>query len=200
MTSNSNDIIRLNVGGQHFITTRTTLLCKSKDLYLRKCFVLILILHNRSRSVEKSFWDRKSDSIWFAFLIYLRDAGHVMVDLQSNDENNDDEALFRRLRTDADFFGLQGLVSYCDTKLSVMMYDKELEETYYDYCQNSDCVSPGPGWRLYKYIPSIYNSTGDRRVEGGKFIFEMTTHTSNPNDSIGYHHRATAARNNEMTH
>ena len=91
VASNSNDIIRLNVGGQHFITTRTTLLCKSKDLYLRKCFVLILILHNRSRSVEKSFWDRKSDSIWFAFLIYLRDAGHVMVDLQSNDKNNDNE-------------------------------------------------------------------------------------------------------------
>ena len=73
------------------------------------------------------------------------------------------------------------------------MYDKELEETYYDYCQNSDCVSPGPGWRLYKYIPSIYNSTGDRRVEGGKFIFEIATHTSNPNDSIGYHQQAAAA-------
>ena len=115
-------------------------------------------------------------------LDYLRDAGHVMVDLQSNDKNNDDEALLRRLRTDADFFGLQGLVSYCDTKLSVMMHDKELEETYYDYCQNSDCVSPGPGWRLYKYIPSIYNSTGDRRVEGENFIFEISTHTSNPND------------------
>ena len=110
-------------------------------------------------------------------LDYLRDAGHVMVDLQSNDENNDDEALFRRLRTDADFFGLQGLVSYCDTKLSVMMYDKELEETYYDYCQNSDCVSPGPGWRLYKYNPSIYDGGGNK-VEHGTFIFERTTYTT----------------------
>ena len=175
MTSNSNDIIRLNVGGQHFITTRTTL-CAVEGSLLEKMFRSD---SNFAQPIEiggEVFLDR--NPIAFGCILdYLRDAGHVMVDLQSNADINDQEDFFRRLRTDADYFGLQGLVVYCDTKLFVLQDDK-MKEMYYDYLQNSDCVSPGPGWRLYKYIPSIYNSTGDRRVEGENFIFEISTHTS----------------------
>ena len=62
-----------------------------------------------------------------------------------------------------------------------------MKEIHYDYHQNSDGLCPGPGWRLYKYIPSIYNSKRDIRVEGGTFIFERAiTYTSNSNDVIRF--------------
>ena len=119
MTSNSNDrIIRLNVGGQHFITTRTTL-CAVEGSLLANMF------GKYAQPIKigiggELFLDR--NPIAFGVILdYLRDGCRVMVDLPSNKDNNNDEvALLQRLRTDADYFGLPGLVLYCDTKLRSM--------------------------------------------------------------------------------
>jgi hypothetical protein len=173
MTTNSIDIIRLNVGGQHFITTRATL-CAVEGSLLATMFCSE---SNFAPPIEiegkEVFLDR--NPIAFGYILdYLRDGCRVMVDLPSN---NNEEALLQRLRTDADYFGLDGLVLYCDTKLRIIIKkqynerDNAAKLVHYLYEQNSDGTCPGPGWRLYKHIPSIYDSDG-KNVERGKFIFE----------------------------
>jgi len=187
VTTNNNDVIRLNVGGQHFITTRVTL-CAVEESLLANMFrsdsnFAPPIEIGGEGEGKELFSDR--NPIAFGYILdYLRDGCRVMVDLPSN--NNDEEALLQRLRTDADYFGLEGLVLYCDTKLSIiskkhnereheraMMEKKEKMEKTYEYKQTSDCncLSGNNGWRLYKHIPSIYDIKGER-VERGKFIFE----------------------------
>jgi hypothetical protein len=116
MKTNSNDrVIRLNVGGQHFITTRTTL-CAVEGSLLANMF------GKYAQPIKiggELFLDR--NPIAFGVVLdYLRDGCRVMVDLPSNKHNNDETTLLQRLRTDADYFGLPGLVLYCDTKLRIM--------------------------------------------------------------------------------
>ena len=105
MTTNSIDIIRLNVGGQHFITTRATL-CAVEGSLLACMFRSD---SNFAPPIEiegkEVFLDR--NPIAFSYILdYLRDGCHVMVDLPSN---NNEKALLQRLRTDADYFGLDGV-------------------------------------------------------------------------------------------
>ena len=103
MTTNSIDIIRLNVGGQHFITTRATL-CAVEGSLLTSMFCLDSNFAPPIEIEGKVFLDR--NPIVFGYILdYLRDGCHVMVDLPSN---NNEEALLQRLRTDADYFGLDG--------------------------------------------------------------------------------------------
>jgi hypothetical protein len=187
-TNNNNDIIRLNVGGQHFITSRVTLCAVEGSLLANMFrsdsnFAPPIEIDGGGGGGGEVFLDRNPISFGY-ILDYLRDGCRVMVDLPSN--NNDEEALLQRLLTDADYFGLEGLVLYCDTKLSIiskkhnereheraMMEKKEKMEKTYEYKQTSDCncLSGNNGWRLYKHIPSIYDIKGER-VERGKFIFE----------------------------
>jgi hypothetical protein len=178
MTTNNNDIIvvRLNVGGQHFITTRATLCAVEGSLLANMFrsdsnFSPPIEIRGEGREGEV-FLDR--NPIAFGYILdYLRDGCRIMVDLPSNNE----EALLQRLRTDADYFGLDGLVLYCDTKLRIIIKkqynerDNAAKLVHYLYDQKSDCTCPGPGWRLYKHIPSIYDSDGDK-VERGTFVFE----------------------------
>ncbi|OEU17886.1 POZ domain-containing protein [Fragilariopsis cylindrus CCMP1102] len=117
MTTNSIAIIRLNVGGQHFITTRATL-CAVEGSLLACMFCLDSNFAPPIENEGKEVFLDRNPIAFGSILDYLRDGCRVMVDLPSN---NNEEALLQRLRTDADYFGLDGLVLYCDTKLRIII-------------------------------------------------------------------------------
>ena len=201
MTIN-NDIIRLNVGGQHFVTTRTTL-CAVEGSLLAEMFCSDSTFEppreiissnggagndaNNNKSSSRGgevFLDR--NPLAFGYILdYLRDGCRVTVDLSH------DEQILQRLRADADSFGLEGLVLYCDIKLNVIKKQdernnhQELEPIIqkeklkvYDYECLEVCVPNGPGWKLVKVIPPLFRGNVDMNGEQlmeESFVFERIT-------------------------
>jgi hypothetical protein len=108
----NNAIIRLNVGGQHFVTTRATL-CAVEGSLLANIFRSDSTFAPPIETIGgEVFLDR--NPIAFGYILdYLRDGCRMVVDLSNNYEG----ALLQRLRTDADYFGLDDLVHYCDAEL-----------------------------------------------------------------------------------
>mmetsp|Transcript_13149 Transcript_13149/g.14414 ORF Transcript_13149/g.14414 Transcript_13149/m.14414 type:complete len:266 (-) Transcript_13149:113-910(-) len=167
MSNNHHDIVRLNVGGQHFVTTRTTLCAEDGSLLshmfrsdsqfaspIETSCSIVDDDHANSKSTNgrEVFLDRDPYTLVFGTILnYLRDGCLVVVDLSNKKE------ILQRLRTDADYFSLEGLIVYCDTKLNLAAEsarrEKENLNKVYDYCRLNECTSPGPGWKLLKVTP-----------------------------------------------
>lgn len=149
-----NDIVRLNVGGQHFVTTRATL-CAVEDSMLAKMF------HCESQFAEPAeitkgeiFLDR-NPAAFLHVLDFLRDGCRLSVDISSKE-------MLQRLRADADYFGLLGLVNACDAKLqekasneeSTVLKEKAKKPTRYEYMSTNYCGDEGVSeWKLIKCVP-----------------------------------------------
>jgi len=106
---NTNDVLRLNVGGKHFVTRRGTL-CVVEGSLLEKMFRTDSNFAPATELQGEIFLDR--DPMAFGHVLnYLRDGCRLVVDLKN------DEAMLQRLRVDADYFGLKELVDECGRQL-----------------------------------------------------------------------------------
>ena len=119
--NSSNDVLRLNVGGQKFITKRATL-CALEGSMLATLFSTD---SNFAPLTETGggeiFLDR--DPVSFPYILnYLRDGCRLQVDLPNNKV-----PLLQRIRADADYFGLVELVSHCDEKICSIQQPKKIE-------------------------------------------------------------------------
>jgi hypothetical protein len=125
------------------------------------------------------FLDRNPISFGY-ILDYLRDGCRVMVDLPSN--NNDEEALLQRLRTDADYFGLEGLVLYCDTKLSTIKNNNEREiaaKLVHEESVRTEKMKKKQLYMSSRYWLEIVSKAGSnifvRELQSESYIFERTS-------------------------
>ena len=169
MESSNNDILKLNVGGKYFATRRGTL-CAVEGSMLENMFRLDSNFASPTETEGgEIFLDR--NPVAFGYILdYLRDGCRLAVDLSK------DEAMLQRLRADADYFGLEGLVGSCDAKLlrnAKAMLNRNGEN--YEYKQTYSCNSPGPGWKLSSIIPSELGKIGMYPV-CTKFIFEKMSY------------------------
>ena len=103
-----NDILKLNVGGGHFMTTRATL-CAEEDSMLAKMFDPASPFGTRKEVDGEIFIDRSSQTFHHV-LEYLRN-GCRLVSKVPNE-------VVEILRADADYFGLEKLKIACDEGLS----------------------------------------------------------------------------------
>lgn len=101
------DALRLNVGGKLFVTTRATL-CAEKASMLATLFSPDSQFAQPSELYGEIILDRNPATFGY-ILDYLRDGCHLLV--------NPPEELLKRLRVDADYYGLAGLVAACDAIL-----------------------------------------------------------------------------------
>jgi len=171
--SNINDeILKLNVGGEHFITTRTTL-CAVEGSMLAALFALDSKFLPPPKIGAEIFLDR--NPITFGRILdYLRDGCRLVVNLPK-----DNVSFLERLRADADYFGLTDLVTLCEeaeVESLVLQKKKEEEKTKtkkkrYEYIRRQSLLSRRPDvnncniscddhtFRLAKYIPISENGT-----------------------------------------
>jgi hypothetical protein len=104
------DTLRLNVGGKLFETTRATL-CAEDPSMLASLFRPDSPFAPPTELDGEIFLDRNPAT--FGYIVdYLRDECHLLV--------NPPQELLKRLRVDADFYGLVGLVAACDAILLSM--------------------------------------------------------------------------------
>ena len=138
MRSNT-DILKLNVGGQTFITTRSTL-CVVQDSMLAKMFDCDSnFMGLRQTENGEMFLDRDPTAFLYV-LNYLRDGCRLAVDITS-------KPLLQRLCADADYFGLANLSQQCRIELKALDDKKKKVETaiksedsqkQYEYWQTTD--------------------------------------------------------------
>jgi len=177
---NTNDVLRLNVGGKHFVTRRGTL-CVVEGSLLEKMFRTDSNFAPATELQGEIFLDR--DPMAFGHVLnYLRDGCRLVVDLK------DDEAMLQRLRADADYFGLKELVDECAKQLRIIQNNAKAKEAkeakeakvmnkmkaycndnVYEYEESNKCDidNHGRGWKMFK----IYHDSKGKT----KYMFEKVT-------------------------
>jgi hypothetical protein len=101
------DALRLNVGGKLFVTTRATL-CAEDASMLASLFSPDSQFAPPTELDGEIFLDHNPATFGY-ILDYLRDGCHLLV--------NPPQELLKRLRVDADYYSLVGLVTACDAML-----------------------------------------------------------------------------------
>lgn len=152
----SDSILKLNVGGEHFVTTRTTL-CAVEDSMMAKMFLSNSPFAPLVEMNGEIFLDRNPAAFRYV-LDYLRDGGRLV--------DEPPEELLPRLRADADYFGLGDLVEKCEQLLErpLKPAPKPKSPRYY-YKETCRCSDVRGGWKLVKVIDPIAGKSA-------KFIFE----------------------------
>jgi hypothetical protein len=135
------DIIKLNVGGQVFATTRATL-CREAGSMLARKFDPESNFQPPKELDGGVFLDR-DPKIFSYVLSYLRNGCRVVSDIP-------DEFL-KELHADADYFGLDGLKRYCDEPPPRARSKKEYRAI--KFCSDDDgmeLLTKGleNGWRI----------------------------------------------------
>ena len=142
-----NAIVKLNVGGQQFVTTRTTL-CAVEGSMLASMFCKDSQFAPPLEMDGAIFLDR--DPTAFPYLLnYLRDSCRLVGELPKD--------ILARLRADADCFGLVDLVQRCNERLSKPQSEPAKKRPSYSYkVMGSNDRLPREGdWKLTHVIPGL---------------------------------------------
>ena len=153
----SSEIVKLNVGGEHFVASRTTL-CSVKDSVLAKMFGPDSQFAPPVEISGEIFLDRNPAA--FPYLLdYLRNRCRLTVEPPKE--------ILPRLRADADYFGLVNLVQRCDRLLKKPEPQKpQPQKPHYKYYKTHDFSSyKNPEFKLVQVVPAVGVGTTE-------FIFE----------------------------
>jgi len=131
-----NDIIKLNVGGQPFVTTRATL-CAEDNSMLSKMFDPGSAFGPPARTDDGSIFLDRSPVVFGHILEYLRNGCKLIYDPPRDH--------IKLLRADADYFGLFGLKEECDAIIAAI----------------DDIVKLNVGGRLFETTRSTLQAQND---------------------------------------